>query len=447
MSTTTAGILIVDDEFSVRDSLEAWFTKDGYRTGSAADATAALRLMQDASWDVVLLDIKMPGMDGLELQRRITAIDPDMVVIMITAFASVETAVRALKEGAFDYVTKPIDPDELSHLVRRGVEQRRLKSENVQLREQVEELIAPSHIVGESARMQAVLDLVRSVADSDATVLIGEESGTGKELIAQAIHANSHRRYFPIVPVNCGALPDSLLESELFGHEKGAFTGAQYRRKGRLEMANGGTLFLDEVGTISPKTQVDLLRVLECKEFTRLGGSKPVVVEFRVISATNQNLEQLVASGDFREDLYFRLNVFAILLPPLRERREDIPLLAEHFLKKYSRQMNKPFTGIDSGAMDVLIRYSWPGNVREVANAIERALVVGTPPLIRADDLPLGLSEPGNATPGDSLAEIEQAHVGKVLERTGWNITRAAEILQIDRATIYNKIKKYGLRR
>jgi len=441
------GILVVDDEFSVRDSLERWFEKDGYRTAGAADAKEALQQLQDAAWDIVFLDIKMPGMDGLELQRRIRQIDPELTVIMITAFASVETAVESLKEGAFDYVTKPIDPDELSHLVKRVIEHRRLRTENIQLREKVEQLATPTEIVGESRSIQEVLDLVRSVAATDVTVLIRGESGTGKELIAQTIHANSNRRYFPIVPVNCGALPETLLESELFGHEKGAFTGAQYRRKGRLEMANGGTLFLDEVGTISPKTQIDLLRVLESKEFTRLGGSKPVRVEFRVICATNQNLEKMVEEGQFREDLYFRLNVFTISIPPLRERRDDIPLLAKHFLDVYSLQMNRPFTDFDPGAMDKLVRYSWPGNIRELANAVERSLVVGKPPTVMAHDLPVQLERETDISSGDSLMEVERIHIGNILKRTGWNITRAAEILKIDRVTLYNKIKKYDLRR
>jgi DNA-binding NtrC family response regulator len=446
--TQTAGkILVVDDEYSVRDSLDKWFQKDGYNTASAADGHEALELLQKGAFDVVLLDIKMPGMDGLELQRRIHSIDPEMIVIMITAFASVETAVQSLKDGAFDYITKPIDPDELSHLVKRAVEQRQLKSENVQLRQKVDQLTTPSHIIGESPQMQKVLELVRSVAETDATVFIRGESGTGKELIAQAIHANSNRRYFPIVPVNCGALPESLLESELFGHEKGAFTGAQYRRKGKLEMAHGGTLFLDEVGTISLKTQVDLLRVLESKEFTRLGGSTPIKVEFRVVSATNQNLEQLVTDGTFREDLYFRLNVFTISIPPLRERREDIPLLAQHFLEKYSRQMNRSFTEFEPKALDMLVRYAWPGNVRELGNAVERALVVGRPPTVQARDLPLQLSNDAAPSTGDTLADVERSHVEAILNRTEWNITRAAEVLKIDRVTLYNKIKKYGLSR
>jgi DNA-binding NtrC family response regulator len=395
----------------------------------------------------VILDIKMPGMDGLELQRRIREIDPGLIVIMITAYASVETAVRALKEGAHDYVTKPVDPDELNHLVERALTQRQLETENVQLREKIEELTAPSAIVGESPQMEEVLGLVHSVADTDATVLVRGESGTGKELIAQAIHAGSRRRGFPMVAVNCGALPESLLESELFGHEKGAFTGAQQRRKGKIEMADGGTLFLDEVGTVSPKTQAELLRVLETKEITRLGGGMPLRVDFRTISATNQNLENLIAEGGFREDLYFRINVFEIHVPPLRERSGDIPLLAEHFLKKYSTQMNRPWREFAPEAMDLLMRYRWPGNVRELANAVERALVVGTPPTIRLEDLPVRLSQETTVAHGDSLAGIEQAHVEGILERTGWNIARAARILAIDRKTLYLKIEKYGLRR
>lgn len=447
MSEQEAAVLIVDDEFSVRDSLSNWFNKDGYRVGTAANATEALRRLQEAEWDVVLLDIKMPGMDGLELQRRIKQLETGAAVIMITAYASVETAVQALKEGAFDYITKPIDPDELSHLVRKAVEQKRLRAENVQLRERISRMTKLGEIVGESPQMKKVLELVNSVAQTDATVIVRGESGTGKELIAQAIHAASARRYFPIVPVNCGAIPESLLESELFGHERGAFTGAQYRRKGKLEMANGGTLFLDEVGTISPKTQIDLLRVLETKEFTRLGGSQPVSVDFRVICATNQNLEQLVEAGKMREDFYYRINVFSIYLPPLRERRSDIPLLAQHFLEKYRMQMNRKVNSISPEAMDMMVRYDWPGNVRELANAIERAIVVGTEEAIRPQDLPLHLNSKTEGAAGDALAEVEKAHVARVLERTGWNITHAADILKIDRVTLYNKIKKYGLRK
>jgi len=446
VSPDLGSVLIVDDEFSMRDSLVHWFEKDGYRTGSAQDGHEALQRLDEHDWDAVLLDIKMPGMDGLELQRRIREVDPELPIIMITAFASVDSAVQALKEGAFDYVTKPIDPDELSHLVRRAVEKRRLQRENIQLRRKVDQLATPTTIVGASGPMSKVLELVASVAQTDTTVLIRGESGTGKELIAQTIHANSRRRYFPIVPVNCGAVPESLLESELFGHEKGAFTGAQYRRKGKLEMADGGTLFLDEVGTIGLPMQVNLLRVLETKEFTRLGGTKPVRVDFRVICATNQDLERQVKEGTFREDLYFRLNVITISLPALRERRQDIPLLAQHLLAKYAQEMNRAFTGFDPAAMDQMVRYDWPGNVRELANAVERALVVGRGPLVMAADLPMRMNEKAEPPAGDSLADVEQAQIRVILERTGGNVTRSADILGIDRVTLYNKIKKYGLR-
>jgi two-component system, NtrC family, response regulator HydG len=449
MSPRQGSLLVVDDELSVRQSLTGWFKKDGYRVSAAESAAAALHLMRDQAFDVILLDIKMPGMDGMELQEQIHRIDPTIAVIMITAFASVETAVRALKQGAFDYVTKPIDPDELSHLVQRALEQRRLATENAQLKESLDELTAADAIVGDSPAMRKVLELVQHVARTDATVLIRGESGTGKELIARAIHAASPRRYFPIVPVNCGALPDSLLESELFGHERGAFTGAQYRRKGKVEMADGGTLFLDEVGAIPLKMQVDLLRVLETHEVTRVGGTRPVKVDFRVLCATNEDLEVAVAEGRFREDFYYRINVFTIEAPPLRAHPSDIPELAEHFLQRFAQQMDKRITGISPEAMRLLMAHDWPGNVRELANAIERAMVVGTPPLIRPQDLPVARPRraPLPETGSESLAELERRHVAAVLERTGWNITRTAEILGVDRVTVYNKMKKYGLQR
>jgi len=448
MSDERAGILVVDDEFSVRDSLEHWFRRDGYRVGTAQSGEEALGSLQRERWDVVLADIRMPGMDGLELQRRIHRIDPEIAVIVITAYASVESAVQALKDGAFDYVAKPIDPDELSHLVKKAVENRRLRDENLKLKTRFEQMAEGAKIVGESAAMREVMALVASVAGSDSTVLIQGESGTGKELVAQAIHAASPRRFFSLVPVNCGALAETLLESELFGHEKGAFTGAQYRRKGRLELADGGTLFLDEIGTLSPKTQVDLLRVLETHQFTRLGGNKEVEVDFRVICATNQDLEELVRRGEFREDLYYRINVVAIRLPPLRERRGDIPLLVRHFLEKYTFEMNRPFQEVEREAMELLSAYDWPGNVRELANALERAMVLGEPPVIRLRDLPQRLREMLAKGPeGDSLAEIEEAHVRRILVERGWNVTRAAKVLGIDRVTLYNKMKKYGIER
>jgi len=448
MTPKETSILVVDDEYSVRDSLQSWFRKDGYQVRTAEDADEALKAMDEGHFDVAVIDVRMPGMDGVQLQDHLRQLDPRMEVIMITAFASVETAVRSLKQGAFDYVSKPIDPDELSHLVRRALERRNLREENLQLRGTIDEFVAGDTIVGESPPMKKVLELAEHVAKTDATVLIRGESGTGKELIARAIHANSRRRYAPIIPVNCGALPETLLESELFGHEKGAFTGAQHRRKGRLEMADGGTLFLDEVGSISPKTQVDLLRVLETKEFTRIGGSRAVEVDFRVICATNEDLEKEVEEGRFREDFYYRINVFTIEAPPLRARRSDIPLLANHLLQRFARQMDTRVREISPAAMAVLTAWDWPGNVRELSNAIERAMVVGMGTAIQPEDLPvrIGMRRTANGQP-DSLAEVERRHINAVLDRTDWNITRSAEILGIDRVTVYNKIKKYGLSR
>jgi len=445
-ATQPARILVVDDEFSVRDSLTRWFRKDGYEVKPAENAAEALKAIEEHPYEVAVVDLKMPGMDGLELQEHIHRADPRTAVIVITAFASVDTAVRALKQGAFDYVTKPVDPDELSHLVSRALEQRRLREENVHLRNAIDELVSADRIVGESPAMHQVMDLVEHVAKTDATVLILGESGTGKELIARAIHANSKRRYFPIVAVNCGALPESLLESELFGHEKGAFTGAQYRRQGKIELADGGTLFLDEVGAINVKMQVDLLRVLETRELTRVGGTRPIRVDFRVICATNQRLEAAVKEGRFREDFYYRINVFTIELPPLRARRSDIPALAHYFLERFARAIDKRITGIDPDALELLTAHDWPGNVRELSNAIERAMVVGKPPNIRREDLPLRGPIATDLPGGDSLAEVEKRHIADVLRRTGGNVTRAAEILDIDRVTVYNKIRKYGLR-
>lgn len=446
MTSEQKKILVVDDEFSVRDSLQHWFRKDGYDVELAENGHSALQALERKQFDVALVDIKMPGMDGLELQQRLHQLDPSLPVIMITAFASVDTAITALKHGSFDYVTKPVDPDELSHLVGRALEQRRLETENVQLRGTIDDLVTPDPIIGQSPEMRHVLQLVQRVAPTDSTVLIRGESGTGKELIARAIHDNSPRRYFPLVPVNCGSLPQDILESELFGHERGAFTGAQYRHKGKIEMADKGTLFLDEVGAIPPRMQIDLLRVLETKELTRLGSSRPISVDFRIICATNEDLEAAVREGRFREDFYYRINVFVSRLPPLRERKGDIPLLAEHFREKLSRQMERRITGFEPAAMDLLQSHHWPGNVRELSNAIERAMVVGKPPLVRAADLPIYSMHPESAG-GDSLSAVEHRHIASVLERTDGNITRAAEILGVDRVTVYNKIKKYGLKR
>jgi DNA-binding NtrC family response regulator len=437
-----AGVLIVDDEDSTRDSLCHWLARDAYRTGTARNGKEALQRLQESRWDVVLLDIRMPGMDGIELQRRMRRLDPELVVIMITAYASVATAVRALKDGAFDYLTKPIDPTELSRLVERAIGPRRLAPQRVRCAKRLEERTASEPIVGESRQMREVRALVRFIADTEAAVLIQGETGTGKHLVARAIHAHSERRLFEFVPVNC----DALSEDELFGHEKGAFAGTRYRRTGKLELADGGTLFLDNASAMTPETQGKFLRLLETGQFKRLGGRESLRVGFRTICATSRDLEKLVEKGRFLEDLRIRVNESAIHLPPLRERAEDVPLLAEHFLREYSTRMQRLCSAFAPAAMDLLTRHSWPGNVRELANAVKHAVVVCTPPTIQPEDLPIALVGEGARGPGDSLAEVRRAHIQRVVEQTGWNMTRAAKVLQIDRKTLLGKITKYGFR-
>jgi DNA-binding NtrC family response regulator len=443
---TQGKLLIVDDELSVRDSLAKWFTEEGYEVATAESANEALTRVAQQGFDVALVDIKMRGTDGIELQRRLHEIYPDMLVIIMTGYASVETAVAALKNGAYDYVNKPLDPDEIAHLVGKAMSHRRTQQENARLKETVAEIARPSEIVGQGAAMKRIFDAIETVAPTDATVLITGESGTGKELVARGIHAASARRYHPLVVIHCGALTETLLESELFGHEKGAFTGAQYRKKGKFEIAEGGTVFLDEIGDISLKTQTDLLRVLQEREIVRVGGNQTVKVDFRVVAATNRSLEQLVEEGKFRPDLYYRLNVFRIELPPLRERREDIPALVDHFVRRFSSEMGKRITRVSPAAMNVLQQHSWPGNVRELENAVERAMVVAQAPELRETDFTLKsksgpLPEIGGAR---SLEEVERGHILYVLDDCGGNQTRAAEALGIDRVTLHHKLKKYG---
>ena len=435
-------LLIVDDELSVRDSLGKWFHEEGYEVGTAENANDALTRLAEQKWDVALLDIKMRGTDGIELQRRIHEIDPELIVIMMTGYASVDTAVAALKNGAYDYVTKPLDPDEMAHLVKKALSHKRVEKENVLLRETVAEVARPEDIVGQSSAMAKVFDAIETVGPTDATVLITGESGTGKELVARAIHHASPRRFHPLVVIHCGALTESLLESELFGHEKGAFTGAQYRKKGKFEIAEGGTVFLDEIGDISLKTQTDLLRVLQEHEIVRVGSNQPIKVDFRCVAATNKDLEKLIEEGKFRPDLFYRLNIFRIELPSLRERRDDIPLLVNHFVHKFSLQMNKKITRVAPAAMNLLQQQPWTGNVRELENAVERAMVVAQEPEIRETDFAFKAVSPNGSS--KSLDEIEKAHILRVLENCNWNRTRAAEVLEIDRVTLHHKIKKYG---
>lgn len=437
-------ILIVDDEESVRDSLNNWFTDDGYYVKCADNAKRALSILENEDFNIVLADLKMPGMDGLEMLRRIKTLKKDVIVIVMTAFATVDTAVKALKDGAYDYVTKPFDPDDLSHLIRNASKQIILAEENENLKKKVILLENVDDIIGNSEAMKQVLREVESVAQSNSSVIITGESGTGKELIARAIHFNSPRKFYPLVSVHCGALTESLLESELFGHEKGAFTGALYNRKGRFEMADSGTIFLDEIGTISAKMQVELLRVLETKSFTRVGGNKEITSDFRLICATNRDLKRMVDNGEFREDLYYRLNVVNIHIPPLRERPEDIPILAGYFVRKYCNSMNKPVVDIDPHAMKRMEEYSFPGNIRELENMIERALVIGNGKKIQLKDLPIAGHEIGTSV--ESLEDFEKTFILQILNKYNWNISRTARALKVDRVTLYNKIKKHGLK-
>jgi len=442
---TQVRILIVDDELIVREALCNYLKEDGYGAVAVEGGEEALRKVEGEDWNILFVDLKMPGMDGLEVLSRVKEIKPDLPVIIITAYATIDSAVQAMKNGAYDYIVKPFDPEAIALVVEKVVEHQNLVRENILLRERLEEEYKFEEIIGKSRPMQEVFELVKNVAESDASVLITGESGTGKELIARAIHANSSRRYNPFITASCGAMPEGLLESELFGHERGAFTGALYTKKGRFELADGGTLFLDEIGEISPKTQVDLLRVLDEKSFRRVGGIEQITVDVRIVSATNKDLRKAIQRGIFREDLFYRLNVVSIHLPPLRERREDIPLLTDHFLNKFRAETNKMIERISPKALELIMEYDWPGNVRELENAVERAVVVGKKKEIIPEDLPFFKQGVPERTESKSLREREKHHIFQVLEENGWNISKTAEDLEIDRVTLYNKIKKYNL--
>ena len=441
-------ILVVDDEEIVRESLSGWLEKDGYSVAAAADGPSALAALEAEPFAVVLLDLKMPGMDGLEVLEHARAARPGALIVLMTAYATVDTAVRAIKTGAYDYLVKPFDPEELSLLIAKIVRQQDVLRENTLLRRALRKDHRFRDLVSKSPAMKKVFDLARTAARSPSTILVLGESGTGKELLARAIHAESPRAAQPFVAMSCAALPETLLESELFGYERGAFTGAQARHRGKFELAHRGTLFLDEIGDVSPKLQADLLRVLESRRFYRLGGSEPLQVDVRIIAATNRDLPALVRAGTFRDDLYYRLNVIALTIPPLRQRREDIPLLVDHFLETLQAETGRAREGLTAEAMDVVMAHDWPGNVRELKNVLERALVVSAGPLIEVGDL--GLT-PGLVLhapfAGASLEAVEKAHVASVLESCRGNVSQAARVLGIDRVTLYHKIKKYGLRR
>ncbi len=440
-------ILVVDDEEAMRGSLSDWLKEDGYEVGLAASGQEALDMATKNAWEVILLDLKMPGMDGLETLKRLKKVRADAEVLMMTAYATIDTAVQAMKEGAFDYLVKPFDPDEIEIQIKKIIAHREVILENILLRKKLEEKDQYDEIIGKSHAMQAIFEMIARVAPTDSTVLITGESGTGKELIAKAIHGNSSRCYMPFIAVNCGALPESLLESELFGYEKGAFTGAEHTKRGRFEMAHKGTLFLDEIGDISLKTQVDLLRVLQQKEVSRLGSEASIKVDVRIVAATNRDLQKAISEMRFREDLFYRLNVIAIHVPPLRERKEDIPLLAKASVRKCCLDLNREEVNIAPSAMKSLMDYDWPGNVRELENVLERAIVIGRGGEIVPEDLPFTQRETGPVQLPNSLKAMEKIHIHTVLRETGWNISSAARELDIDRQTLYNKIEKYEIKR
>lgn len=445
--TKNARILVVDDEAPMRESLKDWLMEEGYEVGLAASGKEAIAMARKKNWDVILLDLKMPGMDGVETLKRLKGkeVNTEAEILMMTAYATVDTAVQAMKEGAFDYLVKPFSPDEIEMQIKKIVTHRELVLENILLRQKLEERSEYGEIIGQSDVMQTIYDLISKVAPTDSTVLITGESGTGKELIARAIHGNSQRCYMPYIAVSCGALPDSLLESELFGYEKGAFTGAEHTKKGRFEMADKGTLFLDEIGDISLKTQVDLLRVLQEKEFRRLGGQEEIKVDVRILAATNRDIKKAISENRFREDLFYRLNVISIHIPPLKERKDDIPLLVKAFIRRHCLAMNKEQVKIAPSAMKLLMDYNWPGNVRELENVIERALVIGRGEEIVTEDLPFSRKELGTEALPNSLKLMEKMHIKKILEEKDWNISKAARVLEIDRQTLYNKIEKYHI--
>ncbi len=440
-------LLIVEDEKEQREMLSGFLHKEGYQVFSADSGSPALKLFEEKSFELALIDLKMPGMDGLELLTKLKKLSPDTQVIVMTAYGTIETAVAAMKEGAFHYVNKPIDLQELLINLKKAAETHTILAENRYLKEQLEDRFRDTTIIGQSKAIQEVLSTISRVAKMDTTVLILGESGTGKELVARAIHSLSPRSHKKFVAFSCSAIPESLLESELFGYERGAFTGANRRKEGRFEIADGGTLFLDEIGDISFEMQIKLLRVLESQEFERLGGKESIKVDVRILAATNQDLLKKMQEKTFRDDLYYRLNVISIYLPPLRERRDDIMLLIDYFLRLYNTKLGKEVKGLTPQAKDVLINYHWPGNVRELENVIERGVVLARSDVIDVNDLPeFRMPEQKADFPVElSLSEMEKRHIQRVLDKTKGSITKSAEMLGIHRNTLRLKMKEYGL--
>ena len=452
---TQSTILIIDDEQNTLEGLKAIMSNEGYAVLTAQSAEKAMRVLNSVDVDVVITDLMLPGTDGMTFARSILTEYPGTQVIIMTAFGTVKSAVEAMKEGVYNYLTKPIDIDELLVITKKALDESRLRKENIDLKSKIEAKYKFKNIIGTSGAMLAVFEKVLKVARTNSTVLLRGESGTGKELIAHAIHENSVRSGKPFIEINCSAFPDTLLESELFGYEKGAFTGAYKTKIGRFETAEGGTIFLDEIGDINPTVQVKLLRVLQEKTFTHLGSTVIRSIDVRVVTATNTNLEQAIKDGKFREDLYYRLNVIPIILPPLRERKGDIPLLIDYFIKKYSAENNKPPMKLSKEAEHILFNYHWPGNVRELENAIENAVVMCDKTVITGEDLPPYLISRETTTalgeyeqPLDYTVQREQTEkklIAKALEQAGGSKTKAAELLGISLRTLHYKVKKYGL--
>ena len=447
-------ILVVDDEEVMRESLAAWLREDGYNVDTAMSGHEAVEKARQYDYAIYFIDLKMPGgIDGIETMMNIRKLHADASIIIVTAYATVDTAITAMKEGAQEYIVKPCNPEEISLLVNRIIKVKNLQRENSILRKKLSKQYSFHDIVSKSPKMGKIFELVRDIAGLRSTVIIQGESGTGKELIARAIHYSGERSTKPFVGVSCAALPETLLESELFGHEKGSFTGASSQRKGKFEMADGGTLFLDEIGDISPKLQLDLLRVLQERKFYRVGGSEELEVDVRVIAATNVDLDRAVREGRFRDDLFYRLNVISIQIPPLRDRREDIPLLVQNFIERISPELGRKVDGISEGALRILLDHEWPGNVRELENAIERAIVTCKTTLLTDEDLAflVPVTDQGRAAwnvPSNiTLEEAERHIIAATVQRTRGNIKEAASILGIDRSTLYDRLKKYNMQR
>jgi len=445
-------ILVVDDEEIMSESMAAWLSEDGYAVATASSGRQAIEMARQTDYAIYFVDLKMPGgIDGIETLMEIRRIHPDASIIIITAYATVDTAIAAMKEGAQEYIVKPCNPEEITLLVNRIIKVKNLQRENVILRKKLQRQYQFHDIISKNARMESILNLAREVSSLRSTVLIRGESGTGKELVARAIHFSGDRAAKPFVAVSCAALAESLLESELFGYEKGAFTGAAERKKGKFEQADGGSIFLDEIGDIPAKLQSDLLRVLQERTFYRLGGSEEVRVDVRVIAATHKDLRSLVADGAFREDLYYRLNVIELCIPPLRDRREDVPLLAEYFVERISHEVGKTVRGLSEGALRLLLDHDWPGNVRELENSIERAIVSSRATTLTEEDfafLQQTVDDRRFRVPSNmKIEDMEKLMIEATLKRTGGNIREAAASLGIDRSTLYEKLKRYSIER